>query len=121
MRARGMKARCRPLSVFGVLALALAQTDVLPVLAAEEPVFAIEMKDGAITPARLEVPAGRRIVLEIRNTGSGPAEFESKDLRKEVVLSPGGKSSLVIRRLDPGEYAFFDEFHPGATAVLIAK
>jgi uncharacterized protein (DUF58 family) len=121
MRARAMSAGVRPLFVFGVLALALAQTGALPVLAAEDPVFAIEMNDGAVTPARLEVPADRRIVLEIRNTGTSPAEFESKDLRKEVVLSPGGKSSLVIRRLDRGEYAFFDEFHPGTTAVLVAK
>jgi hypothetical protein len=37
------------------------------------------------------------------------------------VLAPGSKSSLVIRTLDPGEYEFFDDFHPQAKGTLVAK
>jgi len=88
----------------------------------EDPVFRIEFKDGAVTPRRLEVPANRRFVLELRNAGETPAEFESRELRKEKVLAPGTTSVLVIRTLDPGEYDFFDDFHPDAPpAVLVAK
>jgi hypothetical protein len=75
-----------------------------------------------VTPQRLEVPANRRLVLELVNTGQSPAEFESRELRKEKVLPPDSSSTLVIRTLDPGEYDFFDDFHPDAKpAVLVAK
>jgi hypothetical protein len=90
--------------------------------AADDPSFRIEFADGTVTPQRLVVPAGRRIVLELRNVGRSPAEFESKDLRKEKVLAPGASSTLVIRTLEPGEYDFFDDFHPDAPpAVLVAQ
>ena len=89
---------------------------------AEDPTFRIEFKDGVVTPTRIEGPAKVRIVLELVNSGSTPAEFESKELRKEKVLAPGSSSSLVLRSLDPGEYEFMDDFHPEApTSVLVAK
>ena len=91
-------------------------------LAEEEPVFTIEFKDGTIAPERLAVPANRRFQLQLRNNGDTPAEFESSELRKEKVLAPRTTSILVFRTLDPGEYPFFDDFHPDAPkAVLIAK
>jgi Cupredoxin-like domain len=90
--------------------------------AEEEPVFTIEFKDGNIVPERLEVPANRRFQLQLRNSGDTPAEFESNELRKEKVLAPRTTSILVFKTLDPGEYPFFDDFHPDAPkAVLIAK
>jgi len=90
--------------------------------AEEDPVFRIEFKDGIVSPRRLEVPAKRRIKLELHNLGETPAEFESKELRKEKVLAPGASSTLVIRTLTPGEYEFFDDFHPNAPpSILIAK
>ena len=89
---------------------------------AEDPTFRIEFKDGVVAPKRLEVPARTRIVLELVNTGETPAEFESKELRKEKVLAPGASSSLVLRSLDPGEYQFFDDFHLDAPpSILVAK
>lgn len=89
---------------------------------ADDPVFRIEFNDGTVTPQRLEVPANTRFKLELHNAGKTPAEFESRELRKEKVLGPGASSFIVIRRLDPGEYDFFDDFHLDAPpAVLIAK
>lgn len=93
-----------------------------PARADEMPVFKIEFNDGVLTPQRLEVPANKPFKIELHNTGKTPAEFESLPLRKEKVLAPDSKSFIVIRRLDPGEYSFFDEFHPEAPqAVLVAK
>ena len=89
---------------------------------ADEPTFRIDIKDGVITPLRLEVPANTRIRLEITNSGSSPAEFESVQLKKEKVIAGGNSSVMVIRKLDPGSYDFFDDFHldmPHAT--IIAK
>lgn len=94
----------------------------VPAGAADDPVFVIEFADGTITPQMLEVPAGRPFKLELRNTGASPVEFESLELRKEKVLGPGVTSFIVIRRLAPGEYRFFDDFHLGAEpALLIAR
>jgi hypothetical protein len=88
----------------------------------DDPVFTIEFHDGKVAPVRIEVPANRRFKIELRNSGATPAEFESNELHKEKVLAPGTTSVLVFRTLDPGEYPFFDDFHPDAPkAVLVAK
>ncbi|WP_374329677.1 cupredoxin domain-containing protein [Aestuariivirga sp.] len=93
-------------------ALAMAFLAVASIPAtADDPTFKIELKDGVITPLELEVPANTRIRLEVSNTGTTPAEFESVELKKEKVIAPGNSSVVVIRNLDPGSYAFFDEFH----------
>jgi len=89
--------------------------------AEDMPVFKIEMKDGTITPSRLTVPSGRPFKLEINNAGDTPAEFESLTLHKEKVLPGKTTSPMVIFRLEPGEYDFFDDFHPGSKAVLVAQ
>jgi hypothetical protein len=90
--------------------------------AEDDPVFTIEFHDGKVAPVRVEVPANRRFKIELRNSGVTPAEFESNELHKEKVLAPGTTSILVFRTLDPGEYTFFDDFHPDAPkAVLVAK
>ena len=78
---------------------------------AEQPVFSIVFRDGAIEPAEIVVPAGVRFKLELHNKGESPIEFESLVLRKEKVLAPGASSFIVIRGLDAGEYEFFDDFH----------
>lgn len=89
---------------------------------AGDPVFRIVFDDGKMTPARLEVPADTRFELELVNDGKTPAEFESLPLRKEKVIAPGVTTSMIIKGLEPGEYSFFDDFHPDAPpAVLIAK
>jgi len=108
-------ARLISTALFAVLCAGAAIAD-------EDPVFAIEFTGGAIMPPLLEVPAGTRFKLELRNTGVDPVEFESLELRKEKVLGPGVTTFIVIRRLDPGEYRFFDDFHPGMPpARLVAR
>ena len=108
------------LAAVGLGAAALGP--VAPARADDLPTFRIELKDGVATPLRLEVPAGTRFKVEIVNTGTTPAEFESVQLRKEKVIGPGAELFIVIRGLDPGEYDFFDDFHPTAPhAVLVAK
>jgi uncharacterized protein (DUF58 family) len=119
---KGAEARgLRNVAAISLAALFLALGAARP-RAEEEPVFTIEFKDGKVTPQRLEVPANRRFQLNLVNNGDTPAEFESNELRKEKVLAPKTTSILVFRTLDPGEYPFFDDFHPDAPqAVLMAK
>jgi hypothetical protein len=94
-----------------------------PAARAEElPTFDVTLESGRIAPARLEVPAGRKIKLSLRNENAGPAEFEARELRIEKVLAPGARSFVVIHPLKPGTYRFFDEFHPEAPDMeLVAR
>ena len=78
-------------------------------------------KDGKFEPATIEVPAGKRIRIEVSNEGKSPIEFESKALKFEKVLAPGAKSSVVVNPLKPGEYGFIDEFHPEAKGRIVAR
>lgn len=73
--------------------------------------FVLNCNNGVFTPKVLQVPAGKKFKLEIHNVGTEAIEFESKQLRKEKALSPGGKSFVVIYPLEPGEYKYFDDFH----------
>jgi hypothetical protein len=102
----------------GVLALA---TFCGAVRAEELPVVAIAFKDGAIIPARVEAPAGKAFRLEVINRGAAASEFESKELKREKIVAAGGKIILNFSALKPGDYAFFDDFHPEAAGVLVAK
>jgi len=79
---------------------------------AELPSYELILRDGHFTPALLEVPAGQRFKIVLKNNGKGPAEFESTPLRVEKVMSPGVTTFVVIHPLRPGHYPFFDEFNP---------
>ena len=79
---------------------------------AELPSYELILRDGHFTPALLAVPAGQRFKIVLKNSGQGPAEFESTPLRVEKVMSPGVTTFVVIHPLRPGHYPFFDEFNP---------
>ena len=110
--------RCVALAVAAGVVVALA-----PVVSAEDVVqFTLVSRDGRFTPPDLEVPAGKRIKIEISNEGTTPIEFESLPLKQEKVLAPGARSSVVINPLKSGEYPFFDEFHPDTSkGRIVAK
>lgn len=90
---------------------------------ADTPTFTIEFHDGKISPSRTEVPANQQFKIEFHNTGATASEFESHKLHKEQVLAPNSRSVLVFQPLKPGEYTYFDDFHPssGPKPVLEAK
>ena len=111
-----------PMQASAALALFFAAAPAAAWAEDEGPTFKIVFKGGAVEPKRLEVPAKTRFRLEISNDDDAPVEFESVELHKEKVLAPHSHTVMVIRTLDPGEYDFFDDFHPGAAAaVLVAK
>ena len=84
----------------------------IAVAAEELPAFEIVVRDGYFKPARIEVPAGRRIKLILINEGPGPLEFENDEMHIEKVLNAGARSFVVLPKLKPGEYDFVDEFNP---------
>jgi hypothetical protein len=93
-----------------------------PLRAEDDPTFQVDMKDGVVTPNRIDVPAGRRIVIEITNSGKTPSEFESHELKRETGVFPGSKARFAIRSLTPGEHEIFDELHSDKpVAIIVAK
>jgi plastocyanin len=93
------------------LALILGLAAAAPAFADEASQLKLVARDGVFEPAVIEVPAGKAVRLEVHNQGKTAMEFESRDLRQEKVIPPGGKATLSIRALKAGEYRFFDEFH----------
>ena len=111
----------RPATPFLAALTAVALLAGRPASAEDLPVIKVEMRDGAIIPDVIEVPANTRFKLEITNTGKSPVEFESTELKREKALAAGATSSIVFRTIDPGRYDVFDDFHPDSKATLVAK
>lgn len=89
--------------------------------AAAIPTYEIALKDGALQPPTLVVPAKTRFRLRVTNIGTRPSEFESNRMRLEEVLFMGAQTTMTVRPLDPGDYDYVDEFQPGVTGRLTAK
>ena len=90
-------------------------------LAAED-TFELAIKDHRFEPAQLEVPAGKKLKLLVKNLDATPEEFESHDLKREKVIAGKGQATINIGPLKPGSYKFFGEFHPKtAQGQIIAK
>jgi plastocyanin len=90
--------------------------------AEDEASFELIIKDHKFQPARLEVPANKKVTLVVKNQDSTPEEFESKELKREKVIAPGKQVPVMVGPLKPGEYKFFGEYHEDtAQGVLVAK
>jgi hypothetical protein len=83
--------------------------------AAQEPTYTLVIKDHKFQPTEIEVPAGQKIVLLVKNDDPTPEEFESIELRREKVVAGGQQITVYIGPLKPGKYEFFGDFNP-ATA-----
>jgi plastocyanin len=101
----------KPVSSFRALTLVTGALLAFSVVAQEVASFKLVARDGVFEPSVIEVPAGKRFRIEIVNEGKTAIEFESRDLKQEKVVPPGGKATVTINALKAGEYRFFDEFH----------
>lgn len=92
------------------------------VIAAELAEFEIIIRDHRFEPSTLEIPAGQKVKIIVRNLDAGPEEFESYELRREKIIAGKSQAIIYIGPLKPGEYPFFGEFNPEtAQGRLIAK
>lgn len=102
-----------------VLAAALFSTSAM---AADIKVFEIKIKDHKFDPATVEIPAGEKVKLLVKNLDKTPEEFESHDFNREKVIPGGSEANIFVGPLDKGEYVFFGEFNPKtAQGKLIVK
>jgi hypothetical protein len=91
-------------------------------VAAQEPGYTLVIKDHRFQPAEIEVPAGQKIALLVKNDDPTPEEFESTKLRREKVVPGGDQITVYIGPLKPGRYEFFGDFNPStARGHIIVK
>src|SRR5664280_1522031 len=107
---------------FEIAALTFGLLLIMPAVRAEDAVTVnISMKGHRFQPAEIHVPAGKPIVIVVKNLDPAPAEFESNMLRVEKVVTGGGTITMRIRPLEPGRYRFYDDFHPETEGYLVVK
>lgn len=102
------------------LGLGLGLGAALPALA-DEPEVAISIRDHQFVPSEINVTAGQKIKIVVKNEGKMPSEFESVDFHREKVVPSGKEITLFVGPLNPGSYEFFDDFHPDTRGHLVAK
>jgi plastocyanin len=81
-------------------------------LAAQEATFTLAIKDHKFQPTEIEIPAGKKVALIVKNEDPTPEEFESVQLRREKVVPGGQEITVYIGPLKPGRYEFFGDFNP---------
>ena len=88
--------------------------------AAEAPPL-LTMHNGQFEPKQLELPAGVKVKLVVRNLDAVPAEFESYDLSREVVVRGQGEVEVYVGPLEPGRYEFFNDFNHDMKGAVVVK
>lgn len=84
--------------------------------------FEIVIRDHRFEPSVLEIPAGQRVKIVVRNLDATPEEFESYELRREKIIAGNSAAVIYVGPLKPGTYAFFGEFNPAtAQGRLVVK
>jgi plastocyanin len=90
-------------------------------LQAQETAYSITIHDDRFEPSTLNVKAGVKFQLRVKNARKVAAEFESAELNREKVVPPGQSAVIYIGPLAPGTYPFFDDFHQSTRGHLVAK
>ena len=78
--------------------------------------FTLVIKDHAIEPKEIKIPAGKKIKLLVVNKDATPAEFESKPLSREKVIPGKSTGTVNLGPLKAGRYAFVEEYHEDEAA-----
>ena len=106
---------------FALLTLALILVMTIGATA-QEPAYTLVIKDHQFQPTEIEIPAGQKIALLVKNNDTTPEEFESTELRREKVVAGGEQITVYIGPLKPGKNEFFGDFNPmTARGHIIAK
>jgi plastocyanin len=105
-----------------LFALAAVVTMAAPAFAEDPVTLDLTIKNHVWSPAEIHVPAGRRVILNVKNLDDTAEEFDSTALKVEKVIAGGGEGSVRIRALEPGHYEFMGEYHAAtAQGVVIAE
>src|SRR5581483_8442935 len=75
---------------------------------AQEATLSVTIKNKHFSPSTLNAPAKKPIKITVHNADPVAAEFESRTLRVEKVVPPGGTVVINVKPLAPGNYGFLD-------------
>ena len=103
------------------LALLAFCADAAPLRAQEPANFNIAIKEHHFEPAELDVPAGIKFIVTVKNLNDTAAEFESTVLNREKVVVGGASITVYLGPLTPGSYEFFNDFDPDARGHIVVK
>jgi len=88
---------------------------------AATPTLELIIQNQQFTTRELSLPADTKIKLVVHNQDSLPAEFESYDLSREVVVPGHSSVTVYIGPLSPGRYNFFNDFNHAAQGWVVAE
>jgi plastocyanin len=89
---------------------------------AADDTFTVAIRDHRFEPSVVEVPAGKKLKLVVKNLDPTPEEFESHDLKREKIIAGKGQATINIGPLKPGTYKFVGEYHEStAQGQIVAK
>lgn len=74
--------------------------------------FDVIIKDHKFSPEVVEVKAGTKFTLTVKNMDATEEEFESHELNREKIIKGGDSKKFNLGPLTAGEYNFFGEFNP---------
>jgi plastocyanin len=90
--------------------------------AQDKDAFTLTLKDHKFQPEELQVPAGKKFRLVVKNLDSTAEEFESHDLKREKVIAGNSEATLSIGPLKAGTYRFVGEYNEKtAKGRIVAK
>jgi len=117
-----MKNTLSALSARALLGCALGISMSAPVLAQAESSYELVIRDHRFEPEVLNVPAGKKFKLLVKNLDATPEEFESHDLKREKVIAGKASATINLGPLKPGSYKFVGEYHEKtAQGRIVAK
>lgn len=118
----GQRAATSITRYFAAFALSLAVLSLASPPAQAQETVEISISNHRFQPAEVKVPAGKALVLIVKNLDATPEEFESKVLKLEKVIAGKSEARINVRPLTPGRYKFYGEFHEAtAQGVLIVE
>ncbi|HMC13177.1 MAG TPA: cupredoxin domain-containing protein [Gallionellaceae bacterium] len=91
------------------------------VLASDESPTILVIHNHQFDPSKLTIPSGTKVKIVVRNQDAMPAEFESYDLSREVVVPGHGEATFYIGPLESGTYQFFNDFNHDMQGSIVAK
>ena len=88
---------------------------------AQEQSHTLTIYENRFEPSALQVPAGVKFKLTVRNATPKSAEFESNELNREKVVPANASAVIYLGPLAPGSYPYFDDFNAAKRGQIIAK
>jgi hypothetical protein len=104
-----------------LMTIAFLMIWITPLLLGEEATASLTIREAGFEPTTLEVKAGVKFGLIVKNTTSKAAEFESSELNREKIVPAGSNVRINIGPLKPGSYPYVDDFNKSHRGTIVAK